>query len=146
MRIFLLSITEKTLAYIILNRLMRSISWNIIPIIQFPTKKGHYGHYVLYTTAREKISRTVDLYMVSRGGLWEDRYRTGYPVKIVSIICSFQDRLMAQVCRNAGKFEQLLVSNGTKQGRVIAALLFTMTALRYFDLLLDRIPVQPSMP
>lgn len=79
--------------------------------------------------------QNLDLYMVfinltkacdfvSREGLWKLLLKAGCPLRVVKIICSFHDGMMARVSDLGTTSEAFPVTSGTKQGCVMAPLLF----------------------
>ena len=81
--------------------------------------------------------QNVDLYMVfvdltkafdtiSRDGLWQILRKIGCPDLFVDIIRSFHDGMVARVQVQGKTSEPFSVTNGTKQGCVMAPLLFTL--------------------
>ena len=81
--------------------------------------------------------QNLDLYMVfvdltkafdtiSRDGLWQILRNIGCPELFVDIIRSFHEGLVARVQDQGQTSEPFLVTNGTKQGCVMAPLLFTL--------------------
>ena len=79
--------------------------------------------------------QNLDLYMVfidltkafnsvSRDGLWKLLLKAGCPLRIVNIILSFHDGMMARVSDLGTTSEAFQVTKGTKQGCVMAPLLF----------------------
>ena len=81
--------------------------------------------------------QNVDLYMnfvdltkafdtVSREGLWKIMAKFGCPAKFIAMVWQFHDGMLARV-QNDGKFsDPLPVTNGVKQGCVLASTLFSM--------------------
>ena len=83
------------------------------------------------------LVQNVDLYMtfvdlikvldiVSREGLWKIMAKFGCPAKFIAIVWQFHDGMLARV-QNDGEFsDPLLVTNGVKQGCVLASVLLRM--------------------
>ena len=81
--------------------------------------------------------QNVDLYMtfvdltkafdtVSREGLWKIMARIGCPAKFIAMVRQFRDGMLARV-QNDGEFsDPFPVTNGVKQGCVLASTLFSM--------------------
>ena len=81
--------------------------------------------------------QNVDLYMtfvdltkafdtVSRDGFWKIMAKFGCPPRFIAVVRQFHDDMQARV-RNDGEFsEPCEVTNGVKQGRVMAPALFSM--------------------
>ena len=83
------------------------------------------------------VEQNVDLYMtffdltkafdtVSREGLWKIMAKFGWPAKFIALVWQFLDGMLARV-QNDGEFsDQFPVTNGVKQGCVLASTLFSM--------------------
>ena len=81
--------------------------------------------------------QNMDLYMtfvdlskafdtVSREGLWKIMAKFGYPTKFIAMVRQFHDGMLARV-QNGGEFSvSFPVTNGVKQGCVLAPTLFSM--------------------
>ena len=81
--------------------------------------------------------QNVDLYMtfvdltkafdrVSREGLWKIMAKFGCPAKFIAMVRQFHDGMLARV-QNDGKFsDPFSVTNGVKQGCVLASTLFSL--------------------
>ena len=81
--------------------------------------------------------QNVDLYMtfvdltkafdtVSREGLWKIMAKFGCPAKFIAMVWQFHDGMLARV-QNDGEFsDPFPVTNGVKQGCVLASILFSM--------------------
>ena len=81
--------------------------------------------------------QNVDLYMtfvdftkafdtVSREGLWKIMAKFGCPAKFIAMVRQFHDGMLARV-QNDGEFsDPFPVTNGVKQGCVLASILFSM--------------------
>ena len=63
---------------------------------------------------------------VSRKGLWQVLEKIGCTSKFIRVVRSFHDGMMAEVIDNGDMSEKFGVSNGTKQGCVLAPLLFSI--------------------
>jgi len=63
---------------------------------------------------------------VNRKGLWMMLRRIGCPDKFVKIIESFHEAMQGQLIDEGEVSEHFAISNGTKQGCVLAALLFSI--------------------
>ncbi len=63
---------------------------------------------------------------VDRAGLWKILQKIGCPAKFISLIRSFHDGMMARVQESGTTSEPFHVSNGTKQGCVLAPTLFAI--------------------
>ena len=63
---------------------------------------------------------------VSREGLWKIIAKFGFPVRFVATVRQFHDGMLARI-QNDDKFsDPFLVTNGVKQGYVLASTLFSM--------------------
>ena len=81
--------------------------------------------------------QNVDIYMtffdltkafgtVSREGLWKIMVKFGCPAKFIAMVRQFHDGMLARV-QNDGEFsDPFPVTNGVKQGCVLASTLFSM--------------------
>ena len=61
---------------------------------------------------------------INREGLWKILVKLGSPPRVVNIIRSFHDDMMARVSDNGTASDAFPVTNGTKQSCVMAPLLF----------------------
>ena len=61
---------------------------------------------------------------VNRTGLWKRLAKVGCPDTFVDVIRSFHDGMMAKVQDQVKESDAFTVSNGTKQGCVMASMLF----------------------
>ena len=90
--------------------------------------------------------QNVDLYMtfvdltkafdtVSREGLWKIMAKFGCPAKFIAMVRQFHDGMLARV-QNDGEFsDPFPVTNGVKQGCVLASTLFSMMFLSCLQML-----------
>ena len=139
--ISLLSIAGKILAKILLNRLNVHLDQTgLIPESQCGFRKER-GTIDMIFTARQLQEKcqeqNVDLYMtfvdltkafdtVSRDGLWKIMAKFGCPPRFIAMVRQFHDGMQARV-QNDGEFsEPFEVTNGVKQGCVLAPALFSM--------------------
>ena len=139
--ISLLSIAGKILAKILLNRLNAHLDQTgLIPESQCGFRKDR-GTIDMIFTARQLQEKcqeqNVDLYMtfvdltkafdtVSRDGLWKIMAKFGCPPRFIAMVRQFHDGMQARV-QNDGEFsEPFEVTNGVKQGCVLAPTLFSM--------------------
>ena len=139
--ISLLSIAGKILAKILLNRLNVHLDQTgLIPESQCGFRKDR-GTIDMIFTARQLQEKcqeqNVDLYMtfvdltkaldtVSRDGLWKIMAKFGCPPRFIAMVRQFHDGMQARV-QNDGEFsEPFEVTNGVKQGCVLAPTLFNM--------------------
>ena len=135
--ISLLSIAGKILGRVIINRLTNSVT-NFVPESQcgFRSNRGTADMMFAARQVQEKCrEQNRDLYMVfvdltkafdsvSREGLWKLLAKVGCPPKIINIIRSFHEGMMARVQDQGNTSEPFPVTNGTKQGCVMAPFLF----------------------
>ena len=136
-----LSIAGKILAKILLNRLNAHLDQTgLIPESQCGFRKDR-GTIDMIFTARQLQEKcqeqNVDLYMtfvdltkafdtVSRDGLWKIMAKFGCPPRFIAMVRQFHDGMQARV-QNDGEFsEPFEVTNGVKQGCVLAPTLFSM--------------------
>ena len=75
----------------------------------------------LYTTFVD-LSKAFNT--VSRDGLWKKLAKYGCPEKFISIVQQFHDDMRAHVQDNGDISEAFAVTNGVKQGCVLAPILF----------------------
>jgi len=69
---------------------------------------------------------------VNRDGLWAILAKIGCPANFVNIICSFHDGMLARVIDGGDISAAFSVTSSTKQGCVLAPLLFSI----FFSMLL----------
>ena len=72
------------------------------------------------------IDLTKAFYSVNRTGLWKLIAKVGCPDTFVDVIRSFHDGMMARVQGQWTESDAFTVSNGTKQGCVMAPMLFSI--------------------
>ena len=63
---------------------------------------------------------------IDRSAVWEVLLKIGYPPYFINIIPSFHEGMRAAVIENREMSSDFDVTNGTKQGCVLAPLLFTI--------------------
>ena len=139
--ISLLSTAGKILARVLLNRLNKHLERSgLLPESQCGFRKNR-GTIDMIFTARQLQEKcqeqNVDLYMtfvdltkafdtVSRGGLWKNMAKFGCPAKFIAMVRQFHDGMLTRV-QNDGEFsDPFPVTNGVKQGCVLASTLFSM--------------------
>ena len=139
--ISLLSIAGKILARVLLNRLNEHLEQSgLLPESQCGFRKDR-GTIDMIFTARQLQEKcqeqNVDLYMtfvdltkafdtVSHERLWKIMAKFGCPAKSIAMVRQFHDGMLARV-QNDGKFsDPFPVTNGVKQGCVLASTLFSM--------------------
>ena len=138
--ISLLLIAGKILARILLNRLLEHLEQGHLPESQcgFRSERGTIDMVFAARQLQEKsMEQHQDLYMtfvdltkafdtVSRDGLWKIMSKFGCPDKFVNMVRQFHDGMMARVLDDGGSSDPFPVSNGVKQGCVLAPTLFSM--------------------
>ena len=138
--ISLLSIAGKILARILLNRLTTHLDQGLLPESQcgFWKERGTTDMVFAARQLQEKcqeqnsdlFSTYVDLTKafdtVSREGLWKIMATYGCPRKFISMVQQFHAGMKAQVQDNGEISEPFPVSNGVKQGCVLAPTLFSL--------------------
>ena len=139
--ISLLSIAGKILANILLNRLNVHLDQTgLIPESECGFRKDR-GTIDMIFTARQLQEKcqeqNVDLYMtfvdltkafdiVSRDGLWKIMAKFGCPPRFIAMVRQFHDGMQARVQNDEEFSEPFEVTNGVKQGCVLAPTLFSM--------------------
>ena len=138
--ISLLSIAGKILAKILLNRLTAHLDQGLLPESQcgFRKDRGTTDMVFAARQLQEKCQeQNVSLYStyvdltkafdtVSRDGLWKIMHKYGCPTKFVSMVRQFHDGMEARV-QDDGEFSEAFpVTNGVKQGCVLAPTLFSL--------------------
>ena len=138
--ISLLSIAGKILARILLNRLTAHLERGLLPESQcgFRKERGTIDMVFAARQLQEKCQeQNVDLYStyvdltkafdtVSRNGLWRIMAKYGCSRKFIAITRQLHDGMTARVQDNGELSEPFAVSNGVKQGCVLAPTLFSM--------------------
>ena len=139
--ISLLSIAGKILAKILLNRLNAHLDQaGLIPESQCGFRKDR-GTIDMIFTARQLQEKcqeqNVDLYMtfgdltkafdtVSRDGLWKIMAKFGCSPRYIAMVRQFHDGMQARLQNDGEYSEPFPVTNGVKQGCVMAPTLFSM--------------------
>ena len=138
--ISLLSIAGKILARVLLNRLNAHLEKGYLPESQcgFRANRGTIDMIFAARQLQEKcMEKRVALYTtfvdltkafdtVSREGLWQIMAKFGCPDTFVSIVRQFHDGMMVSVRDNGEYSDEFAVTNGVKQGCVLAPTLFSM--------------------
>ena len=139
--ISLLSIAGKILARVLLNRLLEHLEQGHLPESQCGFRAGR-GTTDMIFAARQLQEKCIeqhrDLYTtfvdltkafdtVSREGLWKIMGKFGCPPKFITIVRQFHDGMTAKVLDNGEPSNAFPVTNGVKQGCVLAPTLFSMT-------------------
>jgi hypothetical protein len=138
--ISLLSIAGKILARILLNRLNAHLDQGLLPESQcgFRKERGTVDmifaarqlqekcqeqHVCLYTTFVD-LTKAFDT--VSRDGLWRIMSKFGCPPEFIEMVKQFHEGMQARVQDNEDSSEPFAVTNGVKQGCVLAPTLFSL--------------------
>ena len=138
--ISLLSIAGKVLARVLLNRLNKHLEDGNLPESQcgFRAGRGTVDMIFAARQLQEKcIEQNVALYTtfidltkafdtVDRVGLWKIMAKFGCPDTFIAIVKEFHDGMMVSVQDNGTHSTSFSVSNGVKQGCVLAPTLFSM--------------------
>jgi len=138
--ISLLSIAGKILARILLNRLTAHLDQGLLPESQcgFRKERGTIDMVFAARQLQEKyqeqnsdlFSTYVDLTKafdtVSREGLWKIMAKYGCPRKFVALVRQFHEGMQARVQDSGESSDPFPVTNGVKQGCVLAPTLFSL--------------------
>ena len=138
--ISLLSIAGKILARVLLNRLTVHLEQGLLPESQcgFRKARGTVDMVFAARQLQEKCQeQNADLYStyvdltkafdtVSREGLWRIMAKYGCPRKFIAIVRQLHDGMLARVQDNGETSDPFHVSNGVKQGCVLAPTLFSL--------------------
>ena len=138
--ISLLSIAGKILARVLLNRLIDHLEDGLLPESQCGFRQGRSTVDMIFAARQlqEKCQeQNVGLYTtfvdltkafdtVCREGLWEIMAKFGCPAKFISLVRQFHDGMQASVQDDGEHSEPFPVTNGVKQGCVLAPTLFSM--------------------
>ena len=101
-------------------------------------KQRNNGHDLYSTTASRKMPGTeCDFYMtfvdltkafdtISREGLWKIMAKFGCPAKFIAMVRQFHDGMLARVQNDDEFSDPFPVTNGVKQGCVLASSLFSI--------------------
>ena len=146
--ITLLSIAGKVLARVLLNRLVPTITEEILPESQcgFRANRGTIDMVFVLCQLQEKCrEQNMGLYAtfidltkafdtVSRTGLWLILERLGCPPKFLQMVIQLHENQCGQVRLNGDLSEPFPISNGVKQGCVLAPTLFSI----FFSMMLKQ--------
>ena len=138
--ISLLAISGKILARVLLNRLLNHLEQDLLPESQCGFREGRGTIDMIFATRqlqekcqeqhRDLYTTFIDLTKafdtVSRAGLWKIMAKFGCPDKFIALVCSFHDGMQVRVQDDGESSEPILVTNGVKQGYVLAPTLFSM--------------------
>nr|VZI49164.1 unnamed protein product [Spirometra erinaceieuropaei] len=138
--ISLLNIAGKIFARILLNRLNNHLEKGLLPESQCGFRR-HRGTTDMIFAARQLqekcqemrthlYSTFVDLTKafdtVNREGLWKIMQKFGCPERFTQMVRQLHDGMMARVTDNGAVSEAFAVTNGVKQGCVLAPTLFSL--------------------
>jgi hypothetical protein len=138
--ISLLSIAGKIMARIILNRLIPTVSENNLPEAQcgFRPDRSTVDMIFAVRQVQEKCKeQNLDLYAVfidltkafdtvNREALWKILQKFGCPDKFTNMIRLFHDNMTGLVLSGGDASQPFNISNGVKQGCVLAPVLFNL--------------------
>ena len=138
--ISLLSIVGKILARIMLNRITKHILDDVVSESQcgFRKQRGTVDMVFAIRQLQGKcVEQHQDLHLlfidltkafdtVNRAALWAILSKLGCPPRFVQIIRSFHDGMFCRVIENGDASDPFPVSNGVKQGCVLAPTLFSL--------------------
>nr|VZI48617.1 unnamed protein product [Spirometra erinaceieuropaei] len=138
--ISLLNIAGKIFARILLNRLNNHLEQGLLPESQCGFRR-HRGTTDMIFAARQRqekcqemrthlYSTFVDLTKafdtVNREGLWKIMQKFGCPERFTYMVRQLHDGMIARVTDNGAVSEAFAVTNGVKQGCVLAPTLFSL--------------------
>ena len=137
--IFLLSVTGKIPARVILNRLITNTSEENLPEAQCGFCPNHSTIDMIFSVClvQKCIQQNMDLVVVfigltksfntvNREALWVILSKLGCPTKVVNLIRQFHDDMTGQVLSDGETSEPFSISNGVKQGCVLAPVHFNL--------------------
>ena len=138
--ISLLCIAGKVLARILLNRLTAHLDQGLLPESQCGFRKGRGTTDMIFAARQiqEKCrEQHVPLYVtfvdltkafdtVSREGLWRIMAKFGCPNTFIEMVRQLHDGMLARVQDQGSYSEPFQVTNGVKQGCVLAPTLFSL--------------------
>ena len=144
--ISLLSIAGKILARVILNRVIKHVIDDVYPESQCGFRAGRGTIDMIFSLRQiaEKVrEKNHEMYMVfvdltkafdtvNRTALWRVLQKLGIPENMLRVIVSFHEGMKANVVSNGELSDSFGVTNGTKQGCVMAPVLFAL----YFSVML----------
>ena len=138
--ISLLPIAGKVLARVLLNRLNTHLEQGLLPESQCGFRSGR-GTIDMIFAARQLQEKCLEQHRaafiafvdltkafdtVCRDGLWQIMAKFGCPEKFVALVRSFHEGMMARVQGDGSCSDAFKVTNGVKQGCVLAPTLFSM--------------------
>ena len=138
--ISLLSIAGKIVTRIILNRIEKTICPLILPETQCGFRRNRSTIDMVFSLRQiqEKCTeQNMELYAVfidftkafdtvSREGLWSVLKRFGFTDKVVNLVKALHDGMKAKVVQGKDTSKEFAVTNGVKQGCVLAPTLFSI--------------------
>jgi len=138
--ISLLSIAGKIMARIILNRINKKLTPNILPETQcgFRNNRSTIDMVFSLRQIQEKcLEQNMELYAVfidftkafdtvSRDGLWSVLRKFGCTEKVINMIKALHEGMNAKVVQGKDNSKAFAVTNGVKQGCVLAPTLFSI--------------------
>jgi hypothetical protein len=138
--ISLLSVAGKILARVILNRLISSVAEENLPESQcgFRSERSTVDMVFVVRQVQEKcLEQNMNLYSVfidltkafdtvNREALWVILRKLGCPEKFTTLIKLFHDEMTGEVLSEGEPSERFSISNGVKQGCVLAPVLFNL--------------------
>ena len=138
--ISLLSIAGKILARVLFNRLLQHLAQGLLPESQCGFHAGHGTADMIFAAPQfqEKcqeqhrdlfvtfIDLTKAFNTVSREGLWEIMEKIGCPNKFITNVRQLHDAMMVKVLDDGDESEVFPVTNGVKQGCVLAPTFLSM--------------------
>lgn len=138
--ISLLAIASKILSRVLLNRLTQHLEDGLLPESQcgFRKRRGTVDMIFAARQLQEKCQEQhADLYTtfvdltkafdtVNREGLWRIMAKFGCPEKFITMVRQFHDGMLARVLDDGEISDAFPVTNGVKQGCVLAPTLFSM--------------------
>ncbi|BHF83418.1 hypothetical protein SprV_0902656000 [Sparganum proliferum] len=138
--ISLLKIARKIFARILLNRLNNHLEQDLQPESQcgFRRYRGTTDMIISVRQLQEKcqemrthlystfVNLTKAFDTVNRKGLWKIMQKFGCPEQFTQMVRHLRDGMMARVTNNGAVSEACAVTNGVKQGCVLAPALFSL--------------------
>ncbi|BHF85824.1 hypothetical protein SprV_1002899700 [Sparganum proliferum] len=138
--ISLLNIAGKIFARILLNRLNNHLEQGLLPESQCGFRR-HRGTTDMIFAARQLQEKCQELRThlyptfvdltkvfdtVNREGLWKIMQKFGCPERFIQMVRQLHDGMVARVTDNGAVSEAFAVTNGVKQGCVLAPTLFSL--------------------
>ncbi|BHF70993.1 hypothetical protein SprV_0401404700 [Sparganum proliferum] len=138
--IFLLNIAGKIFARILPNRLNNRLEQGLLPESQCGFRHHRRTTDMIFAARQlqEKcqemrthlystfVGLTKDFDTVNREGLWKIMQKFGCPERFIQMVRQLHDGMMARVTDNGAVSEAFAVTNGVKQGCVLAPTLFSL--------------------